>query len=104
MKAPVNKGDILGKVKIKYADNLVAGDSLKRNAMMHAGHIIKTIVTNPVFIIVVSVAVLVLLVYMMIVYNKYKKQQKKAKDRMKEIKQQNYVEDSNIFDFDKIKK
>ena len=110
VKAPVNKGDILGKVKIKYADNviaevnLVAGDSLKRNAMMYAGHIIKTIVTNPVFIIVVSVAVLVLLVYMMIVYNKYKKQQKKAKDRMKEIKQQNYVEDSNIFDFDKIKK
>ena len=108
--APVNKGDVLGSVKIKYADNviaevnLVAGDSLSRNALMYAGHIIKTVVLSPVFIIVASVALLVMIVYMMIVYKKYKKKQKQAKDRIREIKKNNYTEDSNIFDFEDIKK
>lgn len=107
VKAPVEKGDVLGTVKIKYADsviaevNLVAGDSVSRNGLMYTGYIIKNIFTSPVFIVIAIIALIVLLVYILKIYNRYKKQQKQARDRLREIKEQNYTSDADLHLFDK---
>ena len=107
VKAPVKKGDVLGTVKIKYADsviaevNLVAGDSVKRSGLLYTGYIIKNILTSPVFIIIAVVGLIVLLVYVFKIYNRYKQQQKQARDRLREIKEQNYATDADLFHFEK---
>ncbi len=107
VKAPVEKGQVLGTVKIKYADsviaevNLVAGDSVSRNGLMYAGHIAKTVFTSPVFIIIAAVGLIVLLVYIFIIYSRYKKQQKQARDRLREIKEQNNTSEPEIQLFNK---
>lgn len=105
--APVEKGEVLGTVKIKYADNviasvnLVAGESIKRSPILYTAHIIKTVVTSPVFLIVFAIVLLGILIYMFVVYNKYKQKQRETRKRLREIKEQNYAADSN---FDEITK
>lgn len=100
--APVEKGQVLGSVKIKYADSviadvkLVAGDSVKRSGMMFAGHIAKKVFLSPVFIIIAVVVIIGVLLYMAVIYNKYKKKQKETRKRMREIKDSNYVSASDL--------
>lgn len=107
VKAPVEKGEVLGTVKIKYADsviaevNLVAGDSVSRSGFLYAGYIAKNIFTSPIFIGIAVAALIVLLVYIFRIYNRYKQQQKQARDRLREIKEQNYASDANLFEFEK---
>lgn len=100
--APVKKGDVLGSVKIKYADsviasvNLVAGEDVDRSAILYVGHIVKTVVTSPIFLIIAAVVLVGVLVYMFVIYNKYKQKQKETRKRLREIKEKNYAEDSNL--------
>ena len=100
--APVEKGQVLGSVKIKYADSviadvkLVAGDSVKRSGIMFAGHIAKKVFLSPVFIIIAVVAIIGVCLYMAIIYNKYKQKQKETRKRMREIKESNYVSASDL--------
>ncbi len=100
--APVEKGQVLGTVKIKYADsviasvNLVAGEAVSRSGLLYAGYIIKTVVTSPVFLILLAVVLLAVLVYMAVVYNKYKKKQKQTRQRLREIKERNYAHDADL--------
>ena len=100
--APVEKGQVLGSVKIKYADSviadvkLVAGDSVKRSGMMFAGHIAKKVFLSPVFIIIAVVVIIGVMLYMTVIYNKYKKKQKETRKRMREIKESNYVSASDL--------
>ncbi len=100
--APVEKGQVLGSVKIKYADSviadvkLVAGDSVKRSGIMFIGHIAKKIFLSPVFIIIAVVVIIGVLVYMAVIYNNYKKKQKETRKRMREIKDSNYVSASDL--------
>ncbi|MBQ8209127.1 MAG: D-alanyl-D-alanine carboxypeptidase [Clostridia bacterium] len=100
--APVSKGQVLGTVKIRYADsviasvNLVAAEDISRSGLMYMGHIIKNIVTSPVFIIIAAVLVLAVLIYIVIVYTKNKQQQQKSRQRLREIKERNYVEDADL--------
>lgn len=100
--APVEKGQVLGSVKIKYADSviadvkLVAGDSVKRSGMMFAGHIAKKVFLSPVFIIIAVVVIIGVMLYMTVTYNKYKKKQKETRKRMREIKESNYVSASDL--------
>lgn len=100
--APVKKGDVLGTVKIRYADsvianvNLVAGEDIDRSAILYVGHIIKTVVTSPVFLIIAAVVLIGVLIYMAIIYNKYKQKQKETRKRLREIKEQNYSEDDRL--------
>lgn len=107
VKAPVAKGQVLGTVKIKYADsviasvNLVAGNSVKRNGIMFIGHLIKNILLSPVFLIIAGVVIIAVLIYMSVVYKKYKQKQKETRKRLKEIKEQNYASSSDLFEIEK---
>ena len=100
--APVEKGQELGRVKIKYADSviadvkLVAGDSVKRSGMMYIGYVAKKVVLSPVFIIAVSVIVVGVVLYMVIVYSSYKKKQKETRRRLREIKDSNYASSADL--------
>lgn len=102
--APVKKGDVLGTVKIRYADNiiasvdLVAGEDIDRSPILFAGYIIKTVVTSPVFLIIAAVVLVGVLIYMAVIYNRYKQKQKETRKRLREIKERNYSEDSNFED------
>lgn len=105
--APIEKGQVLGNVKIKYADsviadvNLVAGDSISRSGMMFMGHIAKTVFLSPVFIIIAVVVILGVLIYMAIIYNNYKKKQKATRKRLREIKEKNYASSADLFELDR---
>lgn len=106
--APVKKGDILGSVKIKYADsviadvNLVAGEDVERSTILYAGHVIKNVVTSPVFIIIAVVVTFGLFIYMFIIYSRYKRKQRETRKRLKEIKERNYASDSNLDEITKV--
>lgn len=105
--APVEKGQVLGSVKIKYADsviadvNLVAGDSVKRSGMMFMGYLAKKIFLSPIFIIIAVVVILGVLLYMAVIYNNYKKKQKETRKRLREIKEQNYASSADLYEIDK---
>lgn len=100
--APIEKGQVLGNVKIKYADgviadvNLVAGESISRSGMMFLGHIAKTIFLSPVFLIIATIAVIGVLIYMSILYNNYKKKQKATRKRLRDIKEKNYASSADL--------
>ena len=102
--APVKKGDVLGNVKIKYADNviasvnLVAGDDVDRSAILYIGHLIKTVLTSPVFLIIAGILVIGVTIYTLNLYKKYKQKQKETRKRLREIKEKNHAEDSNIYE------
>lgn len=102
--APVTKGDVLGSVKIKYADNviasvnLVAGEDVDRSAILYVGHLIKTVLTSPVFLIIAGILVIVVTIYMMSIYKKYKQKQMETRKRLREIKEKNHAEDSNLYE------
>lgn len=95
--APVEKGDVLGKLDIKYADNviasvnLVAGDSVSRSSILYIGHIIKTVVLSPIFLIIAAVILVAVIIYMMILYARHKQKQRDARKRLREIKESNYA-------------
>ena len=105
--APVAKGQVLGNVKIKYADsviadvNLVAGDSVSRSGIMFMGHIAKTIFLSPVFLIIATVVILGVLIYMFIIYNNYKKKQKETRKRLRDIKEKNYASSADLSEINK---
>lgn len=105
--APVDKGQELGNVKIKYADSviadvkLVAGDSVKRSGIMYAGYLAKKVVLSPVFIIIAVVVIGGVLLYMAVIYNKYKQKQKETRKRLREIKESNYASSSDLYEVDK---
>lgn len=105
--APVEKGQVLGSVKIKYADSviadvkLVAGESVSRSGMMYIGYIAKTVFLSPVFIIIAVVVILGVLLYMAVIYSKYKQKQKETRKRLREIKEQNYASSADLYEIDK---
>jgi len=105
--APIEKGQVLGNVKIKYADsviadvNLVAGDSVSRSGMMFMGHIAKTVFLSPVFLIIATIVILGVLIYMAIIYNNYKKKQKATRKRLRDIKEQNYASSADLSEINK---
>lgn len=92
VQAPVEKGDVLGTVQIKYADsvvataNLVAGDSVKRSGFLYFGYIVKKVVTSPIFLIIFGIVLVAVLVYIFNIYSKHNKKQREVRRRMNEIK------------------
>ena len=105
--APVEKGQVLGNVKIKYADsviadiNLVAGDSVSRSGIMFMGHIVKTVFLSPVFLIIATVVIIGVLAYMFMTYNNYKKKQKETRKRLRDIKEKNYASSADLSEINK---
>lgn len=93
VKAPIEKGQVIGSVEVKYADNviakanLVAGDSVKRNALLFIGYIIKNIVLSPVFLVILSIGLVCLCVAIFKNYAQYKKTQRGTRKRLRDIKE-----------------
>ncbi len=93
--APVEKGQVVGTLEIKYAESvistvsLVAGESVERNSMMYFGRKVKEVVVSPVFLIVVTVIALIIVMYISIVYISHKKKVKADRKRLREIKERN---------------
>ncbi|MCD7828440.1 MAG: serine hydrolase [Clostridiales bacterium] len=91
--APVNKGDILGTVQVKYADvviaeaNLVAGESVERSSLLYAGYLIKTVFTSPIFLVILCLVLIGTVIYIVVVYSRYKKKQAQTRRRLREIKE-----------------
>lgn len=85
--APVKKGDVIGKARIKYADteiatvDLVAAEDVNMNIFLWVLNCIKSVVTSKIFLIIAAVAVVVLAAYfvMLAKHNKAKKRRKKPK-------------------------
>ncbi len=98
VQAPVEKGAVLGTVKIKYADsiiasvNLVAGDSVERSGFLYSAYVAKNIVTSRSFLICTAVVLVLVLLYFAVIYNKYKMNQKNARKRLRKIKEQSSVD------------
>ena len=102
LQAPVEKGQIVGTLQIKYAENvistvnLVAGDSVSRNSIMHLGSLIKNLVVSPTFLIIVAVIVFGVLLYVMVIYLLHKKKMKEDRKRLRAIKEKNLSEFSDL--------
>lgn len=98
IKAPVEKGTVLGTVYVKYADavvatsKLVAGDSVKRSGLLYAGYIIKNIVTSPIFLIIFGIVFVGVFIYIFRVYSKHMKKQRETRKRIRTIKDSNPVD------------
>ncbi len=73
VEAPVEKGDVLGYVEVKLADevvgisNLIAGESVERNEFLYVGHLIKTIFTSIFLKIAVVLLILFALIYVLLI-------------------------------------
>ena len=93
--APVEKGQVVGTLEIKYAENvistvsLVAGDSVELNSMMYFGRKVKEFVVSPTFLICVTAVVLTVLLYILIVYVVRKKKNHADRKRIRKIKDSN---------------
>ena len=93
--APVEKGQVVGTLEIRYAENvistvtLVAGESIERNSMMFFARKVKEVVSSSVFLIVVTVIVLIVVLYIAVVYGNHKKKMKADRKRLREIKEKN---------------
>ncbi|MEG1846121.1 MAG: D-alanyl-D-alanine carboxypeptidase family protein [Oscillospiraceae bacterium] len=88
VKAPIKKGDILGKAKILYAEteiatiNLVAAEDIKVSGILLVFDFLKNVFSSLIFQILAGVTVLLLLIYLSIIIrhnNKKKRRRKKVR-------------------------
>ena len=107
LQAPVAKGQVVGTVEIRYAENtiakvnLVAGENLSRNGVMYLGHIFKTVFLSPVFLIILAIVVTGVVVYVVRIYSNHKKKMKADRKRLREIKERNLSEFSDYSEIGK---
>lgn len=89
--APVKKGDVIGKANILYADNviatvdLVAAEDVNLNVFLWVLHIIKLIVTSPVFIILVVLALVIFISYLLMLRKQNGKKMKRSVGRTRPV-------------------
>lgn len=87
VKAPIQKGDVLGKARILYAEdeiatvNLVAAEDVQVSVLLFAGNAIKNVFKSTVFQIVFLLILLVVAIYvgLIIRHNRLKKRRKAPK-------------------------
>ena len=100
--APVQKGQVLGSVKIRYADSviasckLVSAEDISRSGLLHFGYVIKTVVTSPVFLVIAGVLILAVFVYVLIIYGRHNKMQKESRRRLREIKENHHADAADL--------
>ncbi len=86
VKAPIKKGDVLGKARILYAGdeiatvNLVAAEDVSVSPLAFVGYSIKSVFKSKIFCIVFSAILVVLLVYILLIVN-HNRQKKKRKPK-----------------------
>lgn len=84
IKAPVKKGDVIGKATYYYkgievgSTNLIATNDVERNNILHIFHIISGIILHPLFLIP---AIILIIIFM------YARHQKKKRERQRRIQQ-----------------
>ena len=83
VKAPIKKGDVLGKARVLYAGdeiatvNLIAAEDVKLSLSAFLVHSVKSVFQSKIFCIVFALIVLVLVLYILSIF--YRNQQKKKR-------------------------
>ncbi len=101
--APVTKGDVLGTVQVKYADNvvaeanLVAGENVERSSILYAGYVLKNIFMSPVFLVIICILFMCVIIYILVIYGRHKQKEAQTRRRLREIKESK--NDDNIMEF-----
>ena len=102
IKAPIKKGQVLGTVKIRYADsviasvNLVSAEDISRNGFLYFVDGVKNIITSPIFLIIFGLVLIGIFIYVAVVYNKHRKQKKQSHERLRKIKEDNNIENADL--------
>lgn len=84
VKAPIKKGDVLGKARILYAEeeittiNLVAAEDVNVSVILWLADGVKTVVTSTAFLIIAAAAVVLLLAFLILRAQNTRKRRKRA--------------------------
>ncbi|MBQ5677341.1 MAG: serine hydrolase [Clostridia bacterium] len=88
VKAPIEKGDVLGKAEILYGENvvatvdLVAGENVSRSIILVILDGIKTVLSSTVFKILFALFVLLVIIYVFLIIRRNRIRAKRKKIRM----------------------
>lgn len=88
VKAPVKKGDVLGKAEVLYGEeivatvDLVAAEDVDLNVFLFIIGIIKTILSSTVFKVLFAIFVILLIIYILLIVRKNRIRKKRKKIRM----------------------
>lgn len=88
VKAPVEKGDVLGKAEILYGDDvvatvdLVAGESVSRSIILWLFDGIKTILSSTIFKILFALLLVLVIIYVLLLIRRNRIRAKRKKIRM----------------------
>ena len=87
VKAPIKKGDVIGKAEILYGNdvvatvNLVAAEDVKLNVFLWIIGLIKTIISSLIFKILFAIFVILLVIYILLIVRKNRIKAKRKKIR-----------------------
>lgn len=88
IKAPVKKGDVIGKARVLYADaelatvDLVAAEDVNVNVILLALDAAFKVISSPIFIIIVALVLVVFILHYMISMNSRSRKKRRRKPRM----------------------
>ena len=88
VKAPIEKGDVLGKAEILYGEDivatvdLVAGESINRSVILWILDGIKTILSSTVFKILFALIIVLVIIYIFLIIRRNRIRAKRKKIRM----------------------
>lgn len=88
VKAPIKKGDVLGKAEVLYGEDVVAtvdlvsAESLDRSIILWVVGILKTIFSSTVFKILFAIFVVLLIIYILLIIRKNRIKAKRRKIKM----------------------
>lgn len=85
--APVKKGEVVGTLTMKYADqtlakvNLIATESVERSELLHTLDIGRDILSSNWFVSIIAIVIFLLLIYVLLalIYNRKKKRMRSSK-------------------------
>lgn len=88
VKAPVKKGDVIGKAEILYGEDvvatvdLVAGETINRSVLLWILEGIKTVLSSTVFKILFALLVILVVIYILLIIRRNRIKAKRKKIRM----------------------
>ena len=88
VKAPIKKGDVLGKAEVLYGEDvvatvdLVAAESLDRSIILWIFGIIKAIFSSTVFKILFAIFMVLVVIYILLIIRKKRIKAKRRKIKM----------------------
>ena len=88
VKAPVKKGDVMGKARVLYADeeiatvDLVAAEDVNVNVLLWALDKLYNIISSPIFIIIIALILVVVVLHYMVSSKQSKRRKRRRKPKM----------------------